>query len=244
MPAYLLSFPGKTPSAHDRNVRGAVWRLHADLELLREVGRHWNSDPEILDRGALRDLLEDVSRRLVATHRGGVDQPALLAIVESVRGFDRTELYDLAISVGRRSRGLARRLELILERSAAARIESVTLGTGSVFAGGDVVMGDKNKFDFHGPASGIFGSHNQSSGGNFRASTGGGWEELDRELAALEFRVEGEDREAVQSFRRQLETSPEEQKRALLPAVHETIKTWGPVAAAALAVINQIMGMA
>ena len=242
-PLYVLECPVSMPSSHRRQIRGTLWRVHSELELLREVNRYWRGFPEDVDPLRLRGLLAQVTGRLSRRRRGGLDQPSLLSLAEELEGFDRTELNELADSVREMSKGVARQIDLVLERSRAAAgddramIHVERIGVERLF------MGDESNFQFNAPASGIFGSRNKSEGDRFVAVGPASplWEKLERELERASGSIEPERGEVLEKYQRELGAANDDSRPGILARLRDQIRTWGPVVAPLLAILNQIL---
>ena len=122
MPTFAVS--NENPEL--RAIRVALWRLHTELEALREIGRVWQeespADESVFDLGLMLGYLTETCGRLLKQYRFGTDQSLLLVLSEAVGGFDRSDLAALADHVAGRSLGVARQIELLLERTEKRRL--------------------------------------------------------------------------------------------------------------------------
>jgi hypothetical protein len=107
-----------------RLLRAAVWRVHFEVHLLNAVAAAYQNQPEAFDVERLDAYLHLCLDRLAKKKRGDCDQKGLLVLANSVLKFNRTELSEFADSVRSRSKGLAKQLDLVIERSEQLKIIS------------------------------------------------------------------------------------------------------------------------
>jgi hypothetical protein len=200
-----------------RQLRMSLWRLHTELEALREVLRIWSASPESFHDGRLLSYLAASTKRLARNKRDGVHQPLLIALSDSLTRFDRSELARTADQLESRSKGIAKTLKLVLERSQPSglfipipsTVEIGTLMVNSEYFAGDKVGGDKFRGDkvggdkiTTGDVSGNVGSH-----GSFTAATSSGTTSID----ARTWNV------GLDNIRQVAQTAPAEVRRVLEP---------------------------
>lgn len=147
-PCYHLS---GTPAdlRRQRRLRGALWRLHTELQFLRLLNRHVRLDKTSFDAAAVCDLAGSLTRHLAQNRKEGVSQPPLVALASAFGSLELDELLALADVLRDHSLGIARQLELAVERAGKAKAlaeaarEGLTIEKLSVK--GDVVSGNKIK---------------------------------------------------------------------------------------------------
>jgi hypothetical protein len=256
VPVYYLELVRDRESPQERQIRGMLWRLHSELEALRAVQRVWRTTPSMLDLVKTRMYLDEATAALVRERREGVNQPVLLAIAEAVDGFQRTELAALADQLRQSSLGIARRIDLILERTVKAgaplqapawisvesahiyNVEASTIDIRRAMAG--------NEYNFKGPASGIFGNNARSDGDAFSVNSAGGdllWGQLGVVLDDLSRRLEGTDRQVLNEYVMRLAEEEGAGRTSVLITIRKKLSEWGPVAVTALGIVNQLLGM-
>jgi hypothetical protein len=153
-----------------RQWRGSLWRVHTELEVLRQVHREWRAGTTEFHRQSLFDYLDSQLGRLARLRRNGVLQPTVLGFVQSA-GLDVLgDFRLLADELRTESLGLARRLDLIVERTNMAIRDNPTPIKKYIVLTGGVLNTTENNFDFHDKAAGVFGSHNEISDSNFNAA--------------------------------------------------------------------------
>lgn len=214
-----------------RPLRSALWRLHTELELLRELGRLVRTTP--VERLRTRSVIEAIGRMcgpLARERRFGIWQPPLIAL--SCGPHKLRDILALADIVRDQSLGLARRLEVAVERAErhemlalAARqglsIDRIVVGKKIK----EVVMGDKNRASGHGVVvsrSNVVNSFNQLQADS-------------PELAAALKSVLGvvrelDNTEAVE-LAEELISSAQAEKRGVFRAAWERLKEIAPVVA-------------
>lgn len=130
-----------------RNLRATVWRLHFEHEVLETV-LNWlkqaNQSEIVMER--VLGYLDAATRMLVRESFGGYDQPSLLAVAYRVQGFDASSFSERLQYLGDEARGISRRLDLMIERT-ASRAAGLWRTEVSVFVNPKKVtlMGDRIK---------------------------------------------------------------------------------------------------
>lgn len=199
-PIYLLSSNPDSNPAAQRRVRSALWRLNSELEVLREISRAWRAHPESFDKGRLLEYLEGATRHLVRQNRYGIDQGPIGALARQLSSFPTSELLTLLELTTSESKGIQRRLELILERtsnSIMADPDSLQLLVVdreiNVYVNHETHMNVRqetnmgDKFIFNAAASGVFGSNNEVNTSSFSASWGA---DLEQSLKDIESKIQ------------------------------------------------------
>jgi hypothetical protein len=241
-------------SSSERQVRASLWRLHAELETLREIGRRWDEDPQVFDLDALTEFLAASAGRLVRRSRDGVDQPVLIALQRRLSDFEDSELSLLADSVRDQMRGIARQLDLIKERSIGAAYREqphrrpVSIGNLILINGVNV---NEDRFTFNAPSSGVFGSGANVSSSQFYANSGIAVQDIERLLSALDRLaatapddvIAGE----VHEVRKELAALPEQDRPTATSTMRralERLSAIGTAAAPVVELIHQILSAA
>lgn len=157
-PAYVIRHDGKSPQEL-RRIRTALWRLNSELEVLREIARTWTSHPEMFDHARLYDYLNLSTKYLARKRRGGIETGPLSAIHNQLDAFPGTELQQLVEMTAKVSKGIKRRLEMVIE-GAHEDLSDRSTSTAPQKA---VVIKQttRNKFVFQRSSSGVFGSDHQ-----------------------------------------------------------------------------------
>lgn len=101
----------------ERRLRGALWRLHTELEFLRTLNRAIRQNGEAVDVSKATALISELTSHLAQERRDGVAQPPLIALAAAFGELELQELLSLADVVRNQSLGLARRLEITAERA-------------------------------------------------------------------------------------------------------------------------------
>ncbi|UOX86855.1 hypothetical protein MUY14_34685 [Amycolatopsis sp. FBCC-B4732] len=167
--------------ARARQIRGNLWRLHAERESLRGVIRAWNSAPEIFSEEKLKSFLAAQLKILVPKERGGFDQSSALAFAGNCE-----ELASPAVLRGLRSellgqsKGILKSLDLLIERT--ARLPESTIRNHIRITYVDKRdMSSNDKYEISAPVSNsVIGRDNKVEGNTW---TVGGKEDALRELA-------------------------------------------------------------
>lgn len=235
-PIYWIEAP-RDQRANVRRLRGAVWRLHTEVEFLRTIGRLVRADPSRFNEARVADLIGSMSHGIAKEQRDGVIQPPLLALNSQIGPLDLTELTDLADLVARNSLGLARRLELAAER--AERVDALRrVGWQGVridtLIAGEVVMGDK--IEAHEGAVIINRSRVQDSFNRVEAKD---TELSDALLAVLAAAQSSGDPQAVELAEGLIEFADQD-KKALFATAWDRIREFAPVAQVAVGVAGVI----
>jgi hypothetical protein len=104
-----------------RDLRVAWWRAHFELEVLRCTLRQWRMRPDSFDPLRLRAYLSDSVGRLNRWRRNGVNQVLLISMRASINDYGRAALVELADSMRIEAKGVARKIDLLLERTSSER---------------------------------------------------------------------------------------------------------------------------
>lgn len=228
-----------------RPVRGALWRLHTELEFLRAVGRLAREAPDRVDAEALVDAVARMSRPLAREYRFGLRQPPLLALCDYPHKLE--EILVLADTIRDQSLGLARRLEVAAERAQRQQVAVLAARQGitverwlSVGMIKEIVMGDKN----------------QASGGstiNSRSLIVNSFNHLqsvDVELAAMLAKIleaaHGSGNSEAVELAEELVIAADTQKRGVFRATWERLKEVAPIVgsiAGVAAVVAKFLGL-
>lgn len=146
VPCYKVAAP-KADRVQVRRLRGALWRLHTELEMLRVLNRTVRARPDDLDLAQVSNLINSLTMHLGRDRRGGFNQPVLVALASKFGALQLRELADLAESVRGTSQGLARKLDLAAEKAERSAAISQAAARGLHISGlevkGDFVMGHK-----------------------------------------------------------------------------------------------------
>ena len=148
-PCYHLS-GSHAALRNQRPVRGALWRLHTELQFLRLLNRAIRQDSTSFDIAAVCDLARSLTHNLAKYRVDGVPQPPLVALASTFGSLELGELLALADVLREHSLGLARRLDVAAERAelskalAEAAREGLTVKK-LMSVKGDYVAGNKNK---------------------------------------------------------------------------------------------------
>ncbi len=169
--------------ARARQVRGNLWRLHAERESLRGVIRAWNSAPEVFSEEKLKSYLAAQLKILVPKQRGGFDQSSALAFAENCE-----ELASPAVLRGLRSellgqsKGILKSLDLLLARTARVPESTTRNHIRITYVDKRVIdMSSNDKYEISAPVSNsVIGRDNKVEGNTW---TVGGKEDALRELA-------------------------------------------------------------
>lgn len=241
----------RTDSARVRQIRGALWRLHAELEVLKEIGRRWRAQPELLNPRFLRDYLNSACGALGREVRGGARQPPLLALAESVEGFEsRVDLAWLADELREESLGIARKLDLMLERSERFAMtpapKHIHIGNLSMTLEiRDIVA--KNRVDIKTvkAANFVVGSRNTVTANTVVVqSVEQEWLRLLQLIDATAAGLEPQQAQIVTQTRAELqEVSTPSERRSRLGQLGETLKDLGSVATPILELARRILEM-
>ncbi|WP_143263915.1 hypothetical protein [Amycolatopsis kentuckyensis] len=188
--------------AKSRQIRGNLWRLHAERESLRGVIRAWNESPDSFSADALKSYLASQLKMLVPEERGGFDQASALAFANSceqlvspavLRGL-RSELLD-------RSKGILRRLELLIERTVKTPENSIRDRVRITYIDRvSIDLSSKENYEISAPVTNsVIGRENKVEG-NTWSTAAPGHEEALRELA-----------EAIESMKSHLDADEAEE---------------------------------
>ncbi len=171
--------------ARARQIRGNLWRLHAERESLRGVIRAWNSSPEVFSEEKLKSFLAAQLKILVPKKRGGFDQSSALAFAGNCE-----ELASPAVLRGLRSellgqsKGILKSLDLLVERT--ARLPERTTGHHLRITYVDkrvIDMSSNDKYEISAPVSNsVIGRDNKVEGNTWTVASAGREDAL-RELA-------------------------------------------------------------
>jgi hypothetical protein len=175
-----------------RQQRGHIWHTQMVLEALRQTIRAWDRHPDDFDFVSLTDYLDAAASELVARRSGGVDDhPRLLAFNWGFEPLAADNvLRNLIDQVLLRSKGVARKLELMMERGAAASGGSVVIKNYVNAEGGQVTV--ENRPQQFGNVGAVVNDSGQISGGTFQGqgvpNIGGDWSDFieRQDLAALQ----------------------------------------------------------
>lgn len=116
----------------ERKLRGALWRLHTELELIRCLNRLIRKDAGTVDSVKALDLVSELTSHLALERREGLNQPPLVALATTFGAVGLRDLTSLADAIRHQSLGLARRLEIAAERAA----RDTAIAKASAFAAG------------------------------------------------------------------------------------------------------------
>ncbi|WP_318305925.1 hypothetical protein [Amycolatopsis solani] len=169
--------------ARARQIRGNLWRLHAERESLRGVIRAWNSAPETFSEEKLKSFLAAQLKILVPRQRGGFDQSSALAFAENCE-----ELASPAVLRGLRSellgqsKGILKSLDLLIERTARLPESATGRHIRITYVDKRVIdMSSNDKYEISAPVSNsVIGRDNKVEGNTW---TVGGKDDALRELA-------------------------------------------------------------
>ncbi|WP_370970196.1 hypothetical protein [Amycolatopsis sp. cg9] len=169
--------------ARARQIRGNLWRLHAERESLRGVIRAWNSAPEVFSEEKLKSFLAAQLKILVPKERGGFDQSSALAFAGNCE-----ELASPAVLRGLRSellgqsKGILKSLDLLIERTARLPESTTRNHIRITYVDKRVIdMSSNDKYEISAPVSNsVIGRDNKVEGNTW---TVGGKEDALRELA-------------------------------------------------------------
>ena len=201
-PVWSVATAQLADRAKSRQIRGNLWRLHAERESLRGVIRAWNESPEIFSADALKSYLSSQLKMLVPEDRGGFDQASALAFANSceelvspavLRGL-RSELLD-------RSKGILRRLDLLIERTVKAPENSVRDRVRFTYIDRmSIDLSSKENYEISAPVTNsVIGRENKVEG-NTWSTASPGHEDALRELA-----------EAIESMKSHLDADEAEE---------------------------------
>lgn len=166
VPRWTVTFNPHCEANRARQIRGHIWRLHAEREALRNVLRAWRRDPGQFDRAELREYLIRQLQLLAKERRYGVEQGPLLRHAQQIESLAPPEVVDdLRMELLAESRGVARLLDRTIERSQTiSEAQSVLI---RVEQGGRLVMREGDSYTVHGSAYGsAFGPHAQAHSGD------------------------------------------------------------------------------
>ncbi|NBH05982.1 hypothetical protein [Amycolatopsis sp. SID8362] len=183
VPVWSVVTGAAADRARARQIRGNLWRLHAERESLRGVIRAWNSTPEVFSEEKLKSFLAAQLKILVPKRRGGFDQSSALAFAGNCE-----ELVSPAVLRGLRSellgqsKGILKSLDLLIERT--ARLPESTTSNHIRITYVDkrfVDMSSNDKYEISAPVSNsVIGRDNKVEGNTW---TVGGKDDALRELA-------------------------------------------------------------
>lgn len=160
IPVLTIVRGNETSPQQYRQVRGSLRRLHTELQVLREIARWWRADRSVFDLTRLGEFLAPAVNRLARERREGLRQPPLVALSASLGAFDSLEISDLADELRSEFRGIARSLDIMLERSSNARplisqgdlhlkIENFTVNQGDTLTtNNSISQGDNSYVNF------------------------------------------------------------------------------------------------
>lgn len=109
-----------------RQLRAAVWRIHFETEILSRILALRNAKTSIpFDDELLYAYLDRATRTLVKRSYAGYDQHSIIAIASMIGGFDSSALLSSLEYLREEANGTARRIDIILERSALAEAQLI-----------------------------------------------------------------------------------------------------------------------
>ncbi|WP_145708658.1 hypothetical protein [Rhodococcus rhodochrous] len=112
-----------------RKLRSAVWRLHYETQVLNAILELWNSPtPVPFNEERLFNYLDRTTRLLVKDSYSGCKSHPLMVILSGLYGLKSSTLIQFLESTREEASATARRIDVILERSAIARSQVLQYG--------------------------------------------------------------------------------------------------------------------
>ena len=256
LPVYRSTHLPHSRDKDMRQVRGVIWRLHAEIETLRIIARQWKRDPSEFDLSELSRYLDHCADVMLPQRWGGVNQHLLMALGG---GLDGSEISALLSQAQLESAGIRRRLDLLLERRrlAAEALKEMrqhegekiviqylmyNFGEGEQHVSGDTnISGDQ--YNNNAPLSGVFGPNAQVAGSSFQTQVGVSAEDLASLRATLEAiraRLPNETYEEIASSIDQIAAAPEADRPRRLDALLSRLKHFGETTQAILPLLASV----
>ena len=157
IPVWSLTFLPHCAGDRGRQIRGNLWRMHAERESLRSALRAWGRDRKVYDGHQLRDYLHGQLRVLNRTRVSGVEQEPLLRIAQQIESLAPPDLIDdLRRQLRQQSLGVLRSLDRLVERTIGYDYATPVRPSLRIYVrrGGQVIMNAGDNYTVRGDAAG------------------------------------------------------------------------------------------